>query len=227
MLNRHSSRHLAWERCNMMNSLLKLLIVTIGWSALSVQAQELTVKSFALETSNNIAVSRPRYDLNDEIAAAVIFVAPEGMHLEFRGNVIGNSIREDGLHVAYLANKTKRVHVYATGQLPIEIDFTQYADSQKGVLGGKTYRMSLTLPEKKKDYGTGSNTLIFQADANLRKIWVNGEEWTVTGNTAKRLVPFGAYHYRALADSCDKAVVGDVEVVKMLGNKIVKLKFKE
>lgn len=194
---------------------------------ISVNAQTLDVLSCTIQVSENIAESRPRYDLNDMPAAVVIFPETGDRQMEFRGNVIGETIKDGDRHIVYLADRTKRLHIYCAGFIPMEIDFTDYADSQRGLVGGSTYCISFaaTSPAK-KDYGTGSNVLIFDADVPLSKVIVNGETWPVSGQTAKRLVPFGEYSYEVYADSYE-TIEGKTEVVNTFGNQVVKLEFKK
>lgn len=190
----------------------------------TANAQTLNIVSCAIQEGENIAANRSRYDLNENIAAVVVFTGTGGRDMDFRGNIIGDVIKEDSRYIVYLADRTKRLHIYCTDCVPAEIDFTKYADSEKGVLGGKTYSVSLVLPVKSKDYGTGSNVLVFESDVELKKVLVNNEEWQITGNTAKRLVPFGKYYYE-IQSVTNKTASGEVEVVNMFGNQKVKIEF--
>lgn len=203
-----------------------------GWGTMYLCAQQLTIRSCSIQKQDSTAIKAPRYDINDNIAAVVVFQMNGNQEMEFRGNIIGQSIKEDNRYIVYVADKTKWLHIYCSGYIPTKIDFTNYTDSGKGVLGGKTYQVSILgdAPmldtDKKKNYEKGSNMLVFNADVPLRKVIVDGEEWNVTGNTAKRLVPFGEYHYEIQADSYNR-ITGDVEVKKTLGSQVVKLKFKK
>ena len=67
-----------------------LLMASLG--IISVNAQTLNVLSCTIQVSENIAESRPRYDLNDIPAAVVIFPETGDRQMEFRGNVIGETI---------------------------------------------------------------------------------------------------------------------------------------
>ena len=191
----------------------------------STNAQTLNIASCVIQDVDNIAMNKPRYDLNDNIAAVVVFTGVGNRDMDFRGNIIGGVIKEDSCHIVYLADKTKRLHIYCSDCVPAEIDFTEYSNSEKGVLGGKTYCVSLVMPKKDKDYGIGSNVLVFESNTPLQSVIVNGEEWHFNGTTSKRLVPYGEYHYEIHSDT-NEIITGDVEVTGSFGNQIVRLNFK-
>ena len=191
----------------------------------TINAQTLNIASCVIQDIDNIAMNKPKFDLNNNIASVVVFTGVDNRDLDFRGNIIGEVIKEDNRYIVYLAEKTKRLHIYCSGCLPTEIDFTEFSASEKGVLGGKTYCISLVMPKQNKDYGVGSNVLVFESNTPLKNVIVNGEEWHFNGTMSKRLVPFGEYHYEIHSDT-NEIITGYIEVTESFGNQVVKLNFK-
>lgn len=187
-------------------------------------AQSLIVLSCTEMGENSIAERQPRFDINDDKAAAVIFETVDDHGMDFKGNIIGTIEKKDGKYIVYLANKSKKITIYSQGTLPTEIQFPDYG-MNNGVLGGKTYCVTLRRAvSEKKDSETRANTLIFDSDIPMDRIIVNGEEWHTNGRTAKRLVPLGSYHYKIYAQSYDP-IIGDIEVVNSIVPPTVKLQF--
>lgn len=202
-----------------------LIVITI--SLISAKAQQVAVQSCSIMEQDCTATDSLRYDLNGDLTTVVKFHFDKDCTPEFRGNIIGKPIKRESEWIIYLTGRTRKIYVYMDNSLPIEIDFTKFKDSTKGLLAGKTYLVELKTSEQRKlDFGKGSNVLVFNSDAPLSKLIVNGQEWQVDGNTFKRLMPYGEYEYSAYSES-QKKLSGTVVVKNTLGNTIVKLKFKE
>ena len=204
------------------------LIIFVAFSIASLVntlAQEISVQSCAINPQDCTATSSPRIDLNGDITAALKIYYPKGANLDFRGNVVGEVAKSDEFYLIYLVGGTKQLHIYKEGAVPLEVDFTQYTDCPKGLIAGKTYELYLKESSKvKKDYGRGSNIVLFKSDTPLSKLIVDGQQWQVNGMTAKRLMPYGEYEYEATSIS-NQTIKGTVEVTKSFGNKIVNLQF--
>ena len=189
-------------------------------------AQNISIRSFLEINNDNLVTTMPRYDLNDNICACVVIDFVDSKGLEFRGNIVGDIVKTPDKYVVYLPDRTKRLYIYNDDYLPLLVDFTQYEESRRGVIGGKTYSLSLVGEKQKtqKKYPNGTNTLVLVADIPLTKVIVNGQEWEINNTTSKRLVPYGEYHYEVFADGF-APYSGTVEVLPSFGSKTVHIHF--
>ena len=132
-----------------------LILVAFSLASLiKIDAQEITVQSCVSNPQDCTATSSPRVDLNGDVTAALKIYYPKGVNLDFRGNVVGEVAKSDDFYLVYLVGGTKQLHIYKEGALPLEVDFTQYTDSPKGMIAGKTYELYIkNASAPKKDYG--------------------------------------------------------------------------
>lgn len=194
---------------------------------LHIGAQQVAVLSISLQKEDSTAIQYPRYDLNGDLTGVIKIYYTGDKDIGFRGNIVGNVVIQSDCRMFYLIGGTRRLHIYMEGSTPMEVDFTKYPDLERGIIGGNTYYMQLKeYPDNNKIYDKGSNILIFKSDIPIKRLSVNGYDWPINGLTAKRLMPFGEYEYRAYSIS-DKLLTGKVEVVESIGNIIVKLKFEK
>ena len=209
-----------------MSRILVLVVVSL-LALIEIDAQQIAVESCNLSMQDPTATTYPNVDLNGDLTAAVKIFYSSGSDLDFRGNIVGEVVKRDGYYLIYLVDKTRRLHIYKDGMMPLEIDFTQYPDTPKGVLSGKTYWVKLkNIRVPKKGYGKGSNTVIFKSDVPLSELIVDGQAWSVNGTTAKRLIPYGEYEYQATS-IYHQTIKGTIEVIKTLGSKVVNIKFND
>lgn len=208
----------------MMKSLI--IVVYLIASLVNIRAQEIAVQSCVINPQDCTAFSSPRIDLNGDITAAVKIYYPEKSNLDFRGNVVGEVSKNEDFYTVYLVGGTKQLHIYKDGTVPLEVDFTQYTDNHKGLIAGKTYELYLkNVSTTKKNFGKGSNIVIFISNTPFSKLIVDGQQWQINGTSAKRLMPYGEYEYEATSTT-NQTIRGTVEVTKSFGNKIVNLQFK-
>ena len=78
--------------------------------ALSMNAQEIRVKSFKKLERDLFARTNPRLDLNDEPCSVIRLVAP-AKGFQFEGNVVGESMEFAGETVIYMTKGSKRVTI--------------------------------------------------------------------------------------------------------------------
>lgn len=202
-----------------------IFFILVLFSCAIGKSQKLNIQAFYKSQENNIAQTSPRYDLNDNKCAAIIIMPEENGELQFRGMVVGKVEKKSTRYILYMPMKTKRLYIYHSNYMPLQIDFTKYEDSSNGLEGGCTYCLSLVGDKvKKKTYPKGAANLIFVSNVPLKKIVVNGLEWLVNGKMSKRLVQYGEYNYEAYADGY-LPITGTIEVVKALWGKSVNLNF--
>ena len=79
-------------------------------SALTMNAQEIRVKSFNKLDRDLIARTNPRLDLNDEPCSVIRLISP-AKGFQFEGNVIGEPLEFAGETVIYMTKGSKRVTI--------------------------------------------------------------------------------------------------------------------
>ncbi len=190
-------------------------------------AQTIGVLSCSVDIHDSIAVLNPRLDNNEEICAAVRINTDMLKGVVFRGAIVGDIELDQSTYLLYMPSRTKRLYLYCQGYLPTTIDLSQYEDSSKGLIGGKTYKIILDIPKEEKNeskYGKGSKILQFVSNIPLEKVVVNGIEWSIKENTSKRIVPYGKYNYEIYANG-NNVKKGEVEVKESLGSETVRIVF--
>lgn len=194
---------------------------------INLYGEDLTVVSVKADDATNIALEYPRYDLNQELTGVLIIQGLDPNEFSIRGNIVGEVIKENGICIVYLIEFTKKITIYSDIAIPLEINLGDYEDLKKGVMGGKTYRLILDKTKIRKDYGPGSNILMFKSDTPFSELIVNGASWSISnGTTSKQLVPFGEYEYKAFAEGYEP--IEDFVIVKeSLGSKIIHLNFEK
>ena len=198
--------------------------------SLTLRAEQFSILSCSVLEQDKTAIESAVYDLNNDITAAVILTIDSSQDIKVIGNIVRQVRVGKNKYIVYITDGTRKINIYSTGYLPLELDFSTYKGMNRGLKGGMTYSLCLKtivnagsqLP--RKDYGLGSNVLMFKSDLPLSKITVNEVEWKISDNMAKKLVPFGQYHYVATNQS-GQQLEGEIEVTNALGNKVVKLEF--
>lgn len=119
-------------------------IVLTLFISLSVSAQEISVKSMELLSSDLTARTNPRLDGNDEPCALIKVIIPAVEGMSFEGWVIGNIGYLPGEYQVYVPAGTKKITFRHPDFAPGEIRFTFPIE------GRCTYRVVLEVPQ-----GTG------------------------------------------------------------------------
>ena len=108
-----------------------------------VVAQDITVKSFALDPTDLTASTHRRNDLNGDACALVkVQLAKPGA--QFYGNVMGDSSYEMSVYMVYMTKGSKMLEVRLEGYLPIRVNFNDWDIPAVEPLS--TYNLILTLP---------------------------------------------------------------------------------
>ena len=186
-------------------------------------AQEFTLTSIREIEHDSTAVSFPRYDLNDELCAALYVEIASVENLSFSGAIVGDIERRNEVYLLYLPDGAKRIKVMHEDYLPMTLDFTQ---NQLKIQGGHTYRALITAskpPAQENAYGAGAQYLIFKSSVPLTRVEVNGDDWPIEEGKAKKMVPLGKYEYKAYAG--DAVSSGTVEVKSTAMSRVVNIKF--
>ena len=107
---------------------------------MSVQAQEMSVKSFKYLEKDLTARTKRRNDINDNPAAVIrVGIALQGV--VFEGNVLGEPVYNTGEYLVYMSAGSRKLTVHHPNFLPLEVTFADYEINQ--LEGQSTYRLTI------------------------------------------------------------------------------------
>lgn len=198
--------------------LLALLFLSTG-----LLAQEFTLTGVVELENDRTAISYPRYDLNDELCAAVFVELSSMENISFSGAIVGDVDKRNDTYLLYLPDGAKRFKLMHEDYLPMTVDFSQH---NLKIKGGHTYRVLISVSKpvtQDNTYGTGAQYLVFKSSVPLTRVEVNGENWPVEEGKAKKMVPLGKYAYKAYAGEVVSS--GTVEVKSTAMSRVVNVKF--
>ena len=96
---------------------------------MTMNAQEIKVKSFQKLDRDLFARTNPRMDLNDDPCTVIRFITP-GKGLEFEGNVVGEPLYFAGETVVYMTKGSKRVTIKHPEYGVLRYEFPEKLDRQ-------------------------------------------------------------------------------------------------
>ena len=125
----------------MRNILLSFFLLFTAIS--SALAQELTVKSFKLASSDLTAQTQPRKDLNNHNCALIkVGIALDGVN--FDGSIMGKPVQKLGEYWVYMPKGVSMLQVLHKNYTPLMINFDDYGIGK--VESGETYVLTLKKP---------------------------------------------------------------------------------
>jgi hypothetical protein len=159
-----------------------------------LRAQELTIKSFAVKTTDLSASTQQRKDNNDTPCALVkVQMATTGA--QFEPYVIGTVAYKVNEYWVYLPAGSKHLKVKHPNFLTKDVIFENYGI--RSLESKMTYELVVEIPMALSAQPMAtSQYLIFQVEPKDAIITVNDELWTNTNGVARKFVPFGTYQYR-------------------------------
>ncbi|WP_455077462.1 formylglycine-generating enzyme family protein [Prevotella sp.] len=121
-----------------------LLFILLLFAAISSTfAQELTVKSFKLASSDLTAQTQPRKDLNNSNCALIkVGIALDGV--KFDGSIMGEPVQKLGEYWVYMPKGVSMLQVLHKNYTPLMINFYDYGIGK--VESGETYVLTLKKP---------------------------------------------------------------------------------
>ena len=121
-----------------------LLFILLLFAAISSTfAQELTVKSFKLASSDLTAQTQPRKDLNDSNCALIkVGIALDGV--KFDGSIMGKPVQKIGEYWVYMPKGVSMLQVLHKNYTPLMVNFYDYGIGK--VESGATYVLTLKKP---------------------------------------------------------------------------------
>ena len=123
----------------MRNILLSFFLLFAAIS--SVFAQELTVKSFKLASSDLTAQTQPRKDLNYRNCALIkVGIGLQGV--QFEGGIMGNVENKTGEYWAYMPQGNRQLKVKHANYAPVMVTFADYGVEK--LESNRTYELIIT-----------------------------------------------------------------------------------
>ena len=172
----------------MRNILLSFFLLFTAIS--SALAQELTVKSFKLASSDLTAQTQPRKDLNDR-NCAVVKVQFVGELTNIEGNVIMPLVKRNNETWVYMPQNTRQMKVITKNYLPLMVTFADY-DVEK-LESNRTY--VLTLVGNSQQQALQSQTLTIRYSPSIATVLVDNKMINGSNGVAQTTLPVGQHSY--------------------------------
>ena len=165
---------------------LFLLFVAIS----SAFAQELTVKTFKLASSDLTAQTQPRKDLNNR-NCAVVKVQFVGELTNIEGNVIMPLVKRNNETWVYMPQNTRQMKVITKNYLPLMVTFADY-DVER-LESNRTY--VLTLLGNSQQQVQQSQTLTIRYSPSIATVLVDNKMVNGSNGVAQTTLPVGQHSY--------------------------------
>ena len=175
-----------------------LSIVLFFASISSAFAQELTVKTFKLASSDLTAQTQPRKDLNDR-NCAVVKVQFVGDILNVEGNVIMPLVKRNNETWVYMPQNTRQMKVITKNYLPLMVTFADYGVEK--LESNRTY--VLTLLSSSQQQAQQTQTLTIKYTPSSATVLVDNKMVKGTNGVAQTTLPVGQHSYIVFCDGYD------------------------
>ena len=172
----------------MRNILLSLFLLFAAIP--SALAQELTVKSFKLATSDLTAQTQPRKDLNNR-NCAVVKVQFVGELINIEGNVIMPLVKRNNETWVYMPQNTRQMKVITKNYLPLMVTFADY-DVER-LESNRTY--VLTLLGSSQQQVQQTQTLSIRYTPSIATVLVDNKMVNGSNGVAQTTLPVGQHSY--------------------------------
>ena len=173
-----------------------LLSIVLLFAAISsVFAQELTVKSFKLASSDLTAQTQPRKDLNNR-NCAVVKVQFVGELTNIEGNVIMPLVKRNNETWVYMPQNTRQMKVITKNYLPLMVTFADY-DVEK-LESNRTY--VLTLLGNSLQQVQQTQTLTIRYTPSSATVLVDNKMVKGMNGVAQTTLPVGQHSYIVACD---------------------------
>lgn len=141
---------------------LHFLLLALLLLPTTLQAQELSVKSFT-ESPNDLTARIENRTDNNGVPCAVVKVLLAAEGAQFDGMVVGEPKTKTGEYAVFMANGAKKLTVRLKGYLPLTIKFDDYGIP--ALVSKSTYQMVVTgLISTTQDTITLKDTVYLKAD---------------------------------------------------------------
>ena len=177
----------------MRNILLSFVLLFAAIS--SVLAQELTVKSFKLASSDLTAQTQPRKDLNDRNCALIkVGIGLQGV--QFEGSIMGNVENKTGEYWVYMPQGNRQLKVKHANYAPVMVTFADYGVEK--LESNRTYELIIT--------ASGSTQIAQKQRLTIRyspssaTVLVDNKMVKGTNGVAQTTLPIGQHSYIVACD---------------------------
>ena len=177
----------------MRNILLSFVLLFAAIS--SVLAQELTVKSFKLASSDLTAQTQPRKDLNDRNCALIkVGIGLQGV--QFEGSIMGNVENKTGEYWVYMPQGIRQLKVKHANYAPVMVTFADYGVEK--LESNRTYELIIT--------ASGSTQIAQKQRLTIRyspssaTVLVDNKMVKGTNGVAQTTLPVGQHSYIVACD---------------------------
>ena len=176
-----------------------LLFIVLLFAAISSAiAQKLTVESFKLASSDLIAQTQPRKDLNNR-NCAVVKVQFVGELTNIEGNVIMPLVKRNNETWVYMPQNTRQMKVITKNYLPLMVTFADY-DVEK-LESNRTY--VLTLLNSSQQQAQQTQTLTIRYSPTTSTVLVDNKMVKGMNGVAQTTLPVGQHSYIVACDGYD------------------------
>ena len=172
----------------MRNILLSFFLLFTAIS--SALAQELTVKSFKLASSDLTAQTQPRKDTNN-YNCAVVKVLFVGDIIDFDGNIVKPFVKYTNETWVYMPQRTRQLKITTKDYLPLMVTFEDYGVDK--LESNRTY--VLTLVGNSQQQAQQSQTLTIRYSPSIATVLVDNKMINGSNGVAQTTLPVGQHSY--------------------------------
>ena len=172
----------------MRNILLSFFLLFTAIS--SALAQELTVKSFKLASSDLTAQTQPRKDTNN-YNCAVVKVLFVGDIIDFGGNIVKPVVKYTNETWVYMPQRTRQLKITTKDYLPLMVTFEDYGVDK--LESNRTY--VLTLVGNAQQQAQQSQTLTIRYSPSIATVLVDNKMINGSNGVAQTTLPVGQHSY--------------------------------
>ncbi len=172
----------------MRNILLSFLLLFAAIS--SALAQELTVKSFKLASSDLTAQTQPRKDTNN-YNCAVVKVLFVGDIIDFDGNIVKPVVKYTNETWVYMPQRSRQLKITTKDYLPLMVTFEDYGVDR--LESNRTY--VLTLVGNSQQQAQQSQTLTIRYSPSIATVLVDNKMINGSNGVAQTTLPVGQHSF--------------------------------
>ena len=172
----------------MRNILLSFFLLFTAIS--SALAQELTVKSFKLASSDLTAQTQPRKDTNN-CNCAVVKVLFVGDIIDFGGNIVKPVVKYTNETWVYMPQRSRQLKITTKDYLPLMVTFEDYRVDK--LESNRTY--VLTLVGNAQQQAQQSQTLTIRYSPSIATVLVDNKMINGSNGVAQTTLPVGQHSY--------------------------------
>ena len=177
----------------MQNILLSFFLLFAAIS--SALAQELTVKSFKLASSDLTAQTQPRKDLNDRNCALIkVGIGLQGV--QFEGGIMGNVENKTGEYWVYMPQGNRQLKVKHANYAPVMVTFADYGVEK--LESNRTYELIITASGSTQV--TQKQRLTIRYSPSSATVLVDNKMVKGTNGVARTTLPVGQHSFVVACD---------------------------